>query len=714
MGLSLALRASLLAACLALVSAEEEEKPSKMAVAIAATLLGAISFQLSLYYLTNHSDDDMRKYSYEIINATVSIFSAVLLFQSFNDLVETFFLEGMSLEFAVGVDMLHMLIWFGILQLTLAKISGAIGEKPKSKEAMELNMKSVAVLLAHITGFASINAWGSLQQLEFFNTPLMSFAVVPISGTGQFLLQRITDAIRNYVSRSDDGITDEFEEAWDEETEECENDVMGLTLSFNMTQAIRFGLTGTLPNQEGEVEWYDLRQEWESNSQFWMYVVGAILAGLMTFTFMWMPREGEREDETWDPEQVDEAASSKEDAGEEEEEKEASLLERTLEVVVLTLSMGFAWCVFFATRIWLTSWSELEDPMLLGVILTMVITCASFLSIRLLDCLADADFTGDRADDAIKQLIKAIGLLVGFGWEQCFDQAIVSLSSACPYKHTAKLILGLFCVSVIVPAWKWYILPMAIKDGWKFGFFIADEDKEKFAGVIDHLHGNRSSMESVDQAKIKMLRNEAISHTIQNHGIEKARKSLANLRESRTFETLTKAISEKPSPPEGGEPGVRQPVEVPYVALPDSEALDLQSLQQQLEIVRNLRSELSVDGKPAVFRKEGVSPVAALQARSLTPQSQGSGRSAGNRHAALRPSAGLQQEVSPQLQQQTSTPPRSGVLPPQSYRSPLPRQHVSESPAGVPPRMSDDLSELESLTKQLLESGLFQQNSEQA
>ena len=34
---------------------------------------------------------------------------------------------------------------------------------------------------------------------------------------GQFILQRITDNIRIYVALADDGETDEWEEAWDEE-----------------------------------------------------------------------------------------------------------------------------------------------------------------------------------------------------------------------------------------------------------------------------------------------------------------------------------------------------------------------------------------------------------------------------------------------------------------------------------------------------------------
>ena len=217
------------------------DKPSALAMAIAVTLFGAISSQLSLYYLTNHPDDDMRKYSYEIINATVSIFSAVLVFQSFNDMVETFFLEGKSLEFVVLVDMLHLLVWFWILQLALATISGVIGSKPRNKESTQLNMKTVAVLLAHLTGFASFNAWLSLHQLELFNTPFISLFVLPISGTGQFLLQRITDVIRDRVSRDDDGRLDEYAKLWDEETEDFERKI--LNRSFDVFRVVMRGST---------------------------------------------------------------------------------------------------------------------------------------------------------------------------------------------------------------------------------------------------------------------------------------------------------------------------------------------------------------------------------------------------------------------------------------------------------------------------------------
>jgi hypothetical protein len=121
------------------------------------------------------------------------------------------------------------------------------------------------------------------------------------------------------------------------------------------------------------------------------------------------------------------------------------------------------------------------------------------MSIQFLDCLADADWTDERTDAAIKEVIKAIGILIGFSWEQCFDQAVESLAEATPktMQHTAKMILGLFCVFIIVPAWKWHLLPMAIRDGWKLGFVIDIDDhrtSNKWGDIVKHLEDAKKKM----------------------------------------------------------------------------------------------------------------------------------------------------------------------------------------------------------------------------
>merc|ERR1712176_962318 len=101
--------------------------------------------------------------------------------------------------------------------------------------------------------------------------------------------------------------------------------------------------------------------------------------------------------------------------------------------------MGFAWCGFFAAKWILASISYLqdaEDHMLLEVLLALFISLSSMSLILVLDKVADADWTDEKADEAIRQIIGAIGILVGFSWEQCFDTAVLSLSLSVPnYKH---------------------------------------------------------------------------------------------------------------------------------------------------------------------------------------------------------------------------------------------------------------------------------------
>lgn len=77
----------------------------------------------------------------------------------------------------------------------------------------------------------------------------------------------------------------------------------------------------------------------------------------------------------------------------------------------------------------------------------------------------------DNADDievdgAIRTVISALGMLVGISWERCFDAAVGGVTTSAmrtPGRHlpvpVMNLLLAVVLALMVLPAWKWYILP---------------------------------------------------------------------------------------------------------------------------------------------------------------------------------------------------------------------------------------------------------------
>lgn len=492
-----------------------EEKPTREGVAMAATLLGSISFIMCLYYFVNYEDPDIQQKSWEVISSTISIFCAVLLWQSFNDMMETyiidfFFGEGETTDGALAVDILHMLAWFSLMQLSLGWLSRATGlwqvgeeemeelEKDpelmeEEKDKVEISMACFAVLLAHITGFSSINAFGTVQQKYFSESPLMAFIAVPVAFCGMLILQRITAHIREKIMMSDDGKKDEFEEMWDDETKEAENDVMGLTLSFTMINAVRFMLTGCLPNQEGQEEVCPKSTGFEEHFLFY-HTTGQkwslIGAGFFFTAVLIVVRKNY-------PESLEEAEIEKkykEDKQELVEQKgltpqqahqqlhphthNMKILGRLCEGATVAISMCFSWSVFYGFQMILAGHPVFEgQPQLLSVVLALTVSIPLMFGLIPLDWLADQDWTDDAWDNAIRGMMDAMALTIGFAWEQCFDACVDAIAvtqgkSGIVNIHSTKLGLSIFCAALLVPAWKWYILPFMVKQGWKYGYVL--------------------------------------------------------------------------------------------------------------------------------------------------------------------------------------------------------------------------------------------------
>merc|ERR1711972_519414 len=59
---------------------------------------------------------------------------------------------------------------------------------------------------------------------------------------------------------------------------------------------------------------------------------------------------------------------------------------------------------------------------------------------------------------ALRTMINALGVLVGFSWEHCFDFGVTSIASRTSNGPIAKLAMAIVTMVFIVPAWRTHIL----------------------------------------------------------------------------------------------------------------------------------------------------------------------------------------------------------------------------------------------------------------
>eukprot|EP00747_Dinoflagellata_sp_TGD_P132200 gnl/TRDRNA2_/TRDRNA2_175058_c1_seq1.p1 gnl/TRDRNA2_/TRDRNA2_175058_c1~~gnl/TRDRNA2_/TRDRNA2_175058_c1_seq1.p1 ORF type:complete len:515 (+),score=77.50 gnl/TRDRNA2_/TRDRNA2_175058_c1_seq1:110-1654(+) len=440
---------------------EAEEVSDAQGVAVAATLLGAIGFQMVVFYLTNHRDADMRKYTYGVISQTIGIFSAVLVFASLHDILQDWVFKDVSESTHTVVSFVHHFFWNFVLQIALAYLSGALMNDDikvqTDPESLDVDLKCFALLLAHLTGFASIMAWANLQQLEpFKQSPAFAALVVPFAIIYLFILQFICGKIRQRLSSRDGREADKFEELYDEEASESEIDIMGLTVFFLLVQILRFAIGGALPSSLGTEEMGDLC------SHTPLQMAGLISTGIFFNVVVFLIV-------MFKPKSLGEIAN------------------RFTNTALAVLGMSFAWCVFFGAKWFVASFPQIHAhpksaQMLIGLILAIFMSGISFGLIRVLDRIADSDCTGDEVDKGVRQVISAFGILVGFAWERCFDKAIEHLASVFSEtaRHLVVFLLAMSCAIIVVPAWRLYILPMVLKEGWRYGF-VVDKNDDKWA-----------------------------------------------------------------------------------------------------------------------------------------------------------------------------------------------------------------------------------------
>eukprot|EP00929_Paragymnodinium_shiwhaense_P008781 TRINITY_DN11276_c0_g1_i1.p1 TRINITY_DN11276_c0_g1~~TRINITY_DN11276_c0_g1_i1.p1 ORF type:complete len:627 (+),score=130.54 TRINITY_DN11276_c0_g1_i1:238-1881(+) len=456
---------------------------------------------MALFWLTNYSDDDVRRYSWSTISTTVSIFVSVLVFQGINTMVERA-TENLSHTALLAFNYVHLTFWLFFMQIAVARESGAImesepvdlleehwvyadalranfGEKldaslghaprnatakksvvemftkrgvkqevPCEQRALELDRRKRRVqcfstLLAHLSGFAAIHAGGSMQQLEpFCSSPL--FVLIPAAVTLGFncLVFAMTGPIRTSLEKAAlaKGKKGLRAKLFHEKVSEAENDICCISLSFLIVQAVRFKISGVLPNAEGLEE-----PEFPHDLSCSLKLYGSGLAFACTI-LVWI----------WVGKQCRPHSASR----------------RVADVLMQTGGGLFAWCCLWATR-WmfvLTTKDMHVDCMLPSLLarclLALVLSVLICIAVIGLDSIYDAMTQMGNptyAKKMIQLIIEAMGILAGFSWEHAFSGGAYAVSTISDHQLVAQLALGGALFTVITPAWRKYILVKAMK-----------------------------------------------------------------------------------------------------------------------------------------------------------------------------------------------------------------------------------------------------------
>jgi hypothetical protein len=307
----------------------------------------------------------------------------------------------------------------------------------------ERMMKCFGTLFAHMSGFAAINAGGTLQHLPVFaGSPLMT--ILPLFINQGFILglfaffKKVRDRLNAEAIAA--GRAGKRAQMFDEETIDAENDISCLAGSYLLVQTLRYAQVGKLPNMEGEIEG---DTPWDK--VYTLYCTGAVLSAASVLIILGRSK----------------VIKTEEDA--------ESYMARFLNIVIGMNGMGFAWCCLFASRTVFSKTKVLDENaigmeticgrILLSLALSLVCTAAIFA----------LDVVGDYAKarsppgknlggEIITQIVAAKSILVGFSWEHSFDGGVEAIASTTSRPMIIQTILAFLIFAVIVPAWRRHIL----------------------------------------------------------------------------------------------------------------------------------------------------------------------------------------------------------------------------------------------------------------
>jgi uncharacterized membrane protein len=386
-----------------------------------------------VYHLANSEYSHVKLTTWRVLNMTVSIFAAVLLYGTIHHILEHVLQPSPAAR--VTITLLLFLFLFVGSHALLFKLKGGDG----------LRLQAAATILSHIVGFSAMYGFAdSQEEIELFAengvSGMMAMVLagsVIIGGLG-FVLSRVMIKFAE-----SDGSVSESEKQWIDVCEESDEDVFCLATSFLLVLLFRHAIRGKAqPYEPGRI--VDVTQR-DANLLLACSFGSGVLTAFGTLVLKMLHHSVPYH----------------------------SPARRIATISQHLCSMTTAWAFVFWAEWQLYVWGW-EHTVIGGCLaIAVFMTLFSFVCILFIQILRSQSHENKALRRAVSSMELALGVLIGFCWERAFDVAFEELESDLfhsvhreSFEHTAMSLivvslmnLGLF--AIVASAWRRYILPKA-------------------------------------------------------------------------------------------------------------------------------------------------------------------------------------------------------------------------------------------------------------
>ncbi|CAD7927740.1 unnamed protein product [Amoebophrya sp. A120] len=451
--------------------------------------------------------------------------------------------EGRITTAVVILQFILYLLWLFLLNFYIVLVEGgwlAWGGQGDQYTSLERTQQKTVVvawstLLGYIALFSIIHAFSSLQTVT--NHLGLSFALcfvcpvvlVTLWEAARYCRANMTQAAKNGIintilNRANptpvlndtalQGSSFEEQVEWENQVSDLQAENLGVATSFLLVQSIQFAVVGKLPDFHGQQKPQEGKVYFQPSPQhipvMTAIVIGTALVADLLVRFLHRRLK---------------------------EVPPFSFQARLFHLVIVILCMSFAWELLLVLR-WFVAEScdNISNNMIFKIIVATFVTIFGMLMIVILDAIEDwlrpvrqilfvetsvdppgqtqitrpGQETASSVDDSmaplgspqlttqnLEKMILCVGIVVGFAWNHAFEVGMEAINQEVDGQfgtvwgakhniHIMMMIIRGLLIALVLPAWRYHILPQVVKhrDEYLAGRVLEDIQEESVAAQL--------------------------------------------------------------------------------------------------------------------------------------------------------------------------------------------------------------------------------------